>query len=91
MTRICENGSFLAVKFEGAGGGGSPELTLVLELALRDGRPGIAQERQPYLLLVKMHALMIENAFKECSRLTMRSSTNVTFSQRRDIPRMIIH
>ena len=49
-TRICENGSFLAARFTGVRGGGPPELTLVVEFALRDLRPYVAQGNQQYLL-----------------------------------------
>ena len=48
-TRMCENGSFLAARFTGAGGGGPPELALVVELALRDVRPFVVQGNQQFL------------------------------------------
>ena len=40
MIRMCENGPFIAVELKGvAGGGGIPQITLLMGLAWRELRP----------------------------------------------------
>lgn len=79
---MCENGPFLAAKFNRAGGGGGiTEITLLVRLALRGLRPCVAQERQQFLFWSRCTLpCLTENAFKKGSGLTTRGSTTVTCS-----------